>query len=311
MECDGMGSIRHLATGEVQLLQPEHLVGRAASANLRLTVRYVSAQHALIRWAAGRWEIKDLGSRNGTFLDDVRVQAGAEVQLRLGCRLSFGKREQAWELVSEAPPQVMAVPLDGGEPALEDGELVALPSSQNPVATIYQDAEGGWVLEQPEQIAPISNLQVFDVGGRSWRFCCPENHWRTSLADPTSELETRNLLLRFSVSRDEEHVHLEAVGGSRTFDLGSRAHNYLLLTLARKRLADAAEGVPETSCGWVYQEDLAHDPSMAPPQLNIDVFRLRQQFAKLGLADAATIVERRPRTRQLRIGVSQIAVTIL
>jgi len=117
--------------------------------------------------------------------------------------------------------------------------------------------------------------------------------------------------LSFSVSRDEEHVELQVRCGGRTFDMGARTHNYLLLTLARRRLADAAEGTPETSCGWIYQEDLAHDPSMAPPQLNIDVFRIRKQFAAIGVIDAANIIERRPRTRQLRIGTALITVAEL
>ena len=65
----------------------------------------------------------------------------------------------------------------------------------------------------------------------------------------------------------------------------------------------------ETTCGWLYQEDLAHDPTMAPPQLNIDVFRIRKQFAAIDVVDAANIVERRPRTRQLRLGTGRLSVT--
>jgi hypothetical protein len=115
----------------------------------------------------------------------------------------------------------------------------------------------------------------------------------------------------FSVSRDEEHVHLHTTCGGSSFDMGARSHNYLLLTLARRRLEDAKEGTGDTACGWIYQEDLAHDPTMAPPQLNIDVFRIRKQFAAVGVVDAANIIERRPRTRQLRIGTGLLAVTQL
>jgi hypothetical protein len=49
---------------------------------------------------------------------------------------------------------------------------------------------------------------------------------------------------------------------------------------------------------------------MAPPQLNLDVFRLRRQFAALGIVDAANIVERRPRTRQLRIGTARLQIVV-
>jgi hypothetical protein len=124
-------------------------------------------------------------------------------------------------------------------------------------------------------------------------------------------LVLRDLVLSFSVSRDEEYVHLAVIHRGGAIDLGARTRNYLLLTLARRRLVDAAEGLPETTCGWVYHADLEHDPSMAPPQLNIDVFRLRKQFASVGVVDAADIIERRPRTRQLRIGTGRIAIARL
>jgi hypothetical protein len=134
---------------------------------------------------------------------------------------------------------------------------------------------------------------------------------RTSIANEIPVLEIRNLEVAFSVSKDEEHVSLQVGCGARTFDLGARAHHYMLLTLARRRLEDAAQGLLETSCGWVYQEELAVRPEMAPSQLNIDVCRLRKQFASLGICDAANIIERRPRTRQLRIGTGLIRIVPL
>jgi hypothetical protein len=308
-----MGVLREAATGRTTLLEPEHLVGRAPSCALRLDKRYVSAQHAALRWSGSRWELRDHGSRNGTFLDGTRLKPGDEHAVRIGSKIAFGKIEdELWVLVDESGPSVMAVPVDGGPPVLMDGDLLALPSSEDPRATVYRATDGTWVLEQPDDsTTAITNLQTFDVAGRLWRFCCSESLGATSLAASFSDLEIRHLQLSFAVSRDEEHVQLQASSGRRTFDLGARTHNYLLLTLARRRISDATEGLPETTCGWIYQEDLAHDPSMAPPQLNIDVFRIRKQFAALGVLDAANIIERRPRTRQLRIGTALISVAQL
>ncbi|HET7542275.1 MAG TPA: hypothetical protein VFK05_20545 [Polyangiaceae bacterium] len=149
------------------------------------------------------------------------------------------------------------------------------------------------------------------MAGRAFRFSCPDSIFKTSIAGDAIDFDVQHLSLKFAISRDEEHVELRASCGARTFDLGARSHNYLLLTLARRRLADAAEGLSETSCGWVYVEDLAHDPSMAPPQLNIDVFRIRRHFAVIGVIDPAGVIERRPRTQQIRIGVSQISIVTL
>jgi hypothetical protein len=308
-----MGSIRDMSSGKTQALEPEHLIGRAPTCALTFPHRFVSAQHAAIRWNGSRWEVRDLGSRNGTFLDGTRLKSGEECPLRVGSKIAFGKLGAVqWELVDESAPRVMAVPVEGGDPVLLDGELLALPSNDDPRITIYRSSDGTWVLEQPdESIAPITNLQTFEVDGRAWRFCCTESIRTTSLAVAPSELEVRHLQLSFSVSRDEEHVQLFMTCGGSSFDMGARTHNYLLLTLARRRLEDATEGIAETTCGWIYQEDLAHDPTMAPPQLNIDVFRIRKQFAALGVVDAANIVERRPRTRQLRIGTGYISIAKL
>jgi hypothetical protein len=304
-----MGSIREEATGAVRILGPEHVVGRASTCALQIDQRFVSAQQAVIRWNSESWELRDLGSRNGTFLDGVRLQPGIEQPLAPGARIAFGKKEHEWVLVDDAAPMVMAVPANGSLPILLDGELLAIPSSEDPRATIYRGADGSWILEQPDDSStPITNLQSFEVTGQSYRFHCPEGVNRTSLATASVELEVRHLELVFAVSRDEEHVQLQVNCGLSRFDLGARAHNYLLLTLARRRVDDAREGLPDTSCGWIYLEDLAHDPSFATPQLNIDVFRIRKQFSSVGVLDAANIVERRPRTRQIRLGASRVSI---
>ncbi len=309
-----MGSIRDRVTGKAQLLElPEHGIGRAPTASLCLPHRYVSAQHAVIRWNGRQWELRDLGSRNGTFLDGNRLKPGEECPLRVGSKMAFGKlADEQWELVDDSAPRVMAVSLDGGSPVFLDGDLLALPSNEDPRVTIYRDSKGAWVLEKPdESTLPIANLQTFEVDDRRWRFCCADDIRTTSLTTTPADLEVRHLQLSFSVSRDEEHVQLKMSCGERSFDMGARSHNYLLLTLARRRLEDAGEGNADSACGWIYQEDLAHDPTMAPPQLNIDVFRIRKHFASVGVVDAANIVERRPRTRQLRIGTGHLTIAQL
>jgi hypothetical protein len=138
--------------------------------------------------------------------------------------------------------------------------------------------------------------------------CAPGASTSADEAAPRVALTAASLHLALSVSSDEEYVHIRASGGGREFDLGCRRHNYLLLILARRRLADRAEGAGEGSCGWFDPSDLAHDPTMAAPQLNIDVFRIREQFARV-VVDPAYIIERRP--RQLRIGTGHIAIYTL
>jgi hypothetical protein len=144
-----------------------------------------------------------------------------------------------------------------------------------------------------------------------WKWSCSPESQLVSCYPAASRLRLFDLTLMFSVSLDEEFVRLETTCGDRMVDLGARNHNYLLLTLARRRLEDQAAGISPTSSGWVHIDELSHDPSLSGSRLNVDVFRIRQQFIKLGLADAEKIIERRPRTSELRIGTDRVAVVRL
>ncbi len=143
------------------------------------------------------------------------------------------------------------------------------------------------------------------------RVCSAELVERACPKCSQAPIELEQLFLLLAVSKDEEYVQLRIMQGRLALDLGARAHNYLLLTLARRRLADAAAGSSENACGWICLDDFSHDPSMGPPRLNIDVFRLRRQLASRGVANAARIVERRASTRQLRIGTGRISIATL
>lgn len=96
---------------------------------------------------------------------------------------------------------------------------------------------------------------------------------------------------------------------TKVVHIGNRSHNYLLLILARARLKDSEAGLPDTSCGWMYKEDLAKALGITPTQIDNEVFRIRKHFARHSLPEAATIIERRNRTSQLRIGLSRLRIT--
>jgi FHA domain-containing protein len=308
-----MGAIRESSTGKVRLLEPRHVVGRmpAPRCSLTLDQPFVSGVHAEFRWTGLLWELKDLSSRNGTYLDGRRLEPGAPERIGKGSKVAFGRLEQQWEMIDASPPPAMVVPLGGGEPVLLRDDFIALPSTDDPRATIYRTVDGGWVLESPDEMPrPLTDLQTFEAVGRLWRFSCADMPPATLASQVDARpLRLEDIELAFEVSRDEEHVRLEMTHGGRSVDLGSRKFNYLLLTLARRRLEESAAGLAETSCGWIDQEELAHDPSMAPPQLNIDVFRLREHLARAGVVDAMGLIERRP--GQLRVGTGRITITKL
>src|ERR1700722_14492167 len=63
-------------------------IGAAPGNDLILSHPSVSARHAMIRRKLGRYQIRDLGSTNGTFLNGQRIDA--EQPLRPGDSLRFG-----------------------------------------------------------------------------------------------------------------------------------------------------------------------------------------------------------------------------
>jgi pSer/pThr/pTyr-binding forkhead associated (FHA) protein len=64
------------------------LVGRAPECEIRLGDTYASQQHARLFGRAGGWYVEDLGSTNGTYVNDQRL--GLPVQVRPGDRIRVG-----------------------------------------------------------------------------------------------------------------------------------------------------------------------------------------------------------------------------
>ena len=55
-------------------------VGRAPECEIRLDDTYVSQMHARLFGKNGKWYVEDLGSTNGTFVNDQKLAAPAQVE---------------------------------------------------------------------------------------------------------------------------------------------------------------------------------------------------------------------------------------
>jgi hypothetical protein len=289
------------------LLMTEHLVGRGPQCALRLTGGYVSTQHALVRWDGHAWEVLDRGSRNGTQLNGAVLEPGRGYRLLRDAVITFGHADERWVLVDAGEPQTMAVSLETGQALLGSAGLIGLPSSKQPECTLYLAPDGLWNIEQPNgEVEALSDGQIIDCAGQKFRFCCPSSN---------SAIETLSLAhervvptLHFAVSSDEDFVELTLEYPERRVPLGSRSHNYLMLTLARQMLADRAANLPEASCGWMDKDELADGFKMTPQQVDGEVFRIRKHFTQHGLPESTTIIERRPRTKQIRLGLTLLRI---
>jgi hypothetical protein len=276
----------------------------------------VSGEHAIITWAGASWSLRDLASRNGTWVRGKRVEAGVEVGLAKGDSLGFGAA-RGWVVASVSGPGPCAVCVADGQVIEAPDGLLALPEIETPELLISHHDSDGWLAERGAEVFVVQDGQEVSCGGRQFSLELPPlSEVAGSMARTTDSSKggaTFDLLaLEFAVSRDEEYVELLAHLPERSVTLKPRAHFYTLLTLARLRMKDAEDAsLPESSHGWVHHDDLARMLALDPSVLNVQIFRARKQLAAAGFEDAARLVERRPGARQLRLGTGRLRVRSL
>jgi hypothetical protein len=306
-----MAFLKQHATNEQHSLASRHVVGRAPTCQLCLTNRLASNTHAEILWNGSTWELRDLGSRNGTFVGDRRLASGERVAIRRGARISFGDAEDLFELVDDGPPCAVAIS-DEGQRQLSENGILILPSAEHPMLTIFDEGGSNWVAESNDGSRQrISNGDTLSIDAQRWRVelpVVPEGTWQPGSA----RMVLRRVTMRFAVSRDEEHVEVTLIQGNQTVPLPARAHNYLLLTLARARREDQARpDVTEAEAGWVYVPDLLDMLGTNETTLNVAICRARKDLARAEVFNATELIERQPATRRLRLGVHNVEILTL
>jgi hypothetical protein len=144
-----------------------------------------------------------------------------------------------------------------------------------------------------------------DAAGATW-IVDSLNPLRISIiADSARRSELKNIMryenscrffLQFNISQNEEHCYLTIREKDKNrLNLGERAHHYTLLTLARQRLKDARCGIEQESQGWIEIEKLSKMLGLDVAHINIQIFRARNQIARVYPpgAELPGIVERR------------------
>lgn len=286
-------------------LSARTLIGRGSACSLCIQDGRVSGEHAAVSWRAnGTWEMRDLVSRNGTFVEGERLPSGGRVVLTVGMRIQFGGLGRAvWEVQDLSPPQLEARRVHDGL-VRADPLFLALPSDEDPQAVILK-GPSGFLLEQGEESKAVSDQDLINVGGETWSLALPVDIGRTVEATIThASVQDMGYSLDFRVSMDEEYVELTVTTPSGVHALKPRSHHYLLLVLARLRLEEAE--LSEGERGWVYATELARQLRMERRTVNVHIHRARKEMVALELV--GNIVDRRPSTNQLRIGTPRITV---
>src|SRR5262249_28126426 len=132
---DGSVTEREITSDEVK-------IGKGPQNDIILSDASVSGAHAMITYEGGVFKISDLGSRNGTLLNDARISEPRKIQhgdlMKMGhCTLTFRLKEagdtlnmQRTKMLDEVvPPAPPAPPAPKAAALTEDALAAALISS--------------------------------------------------------------------------------------------------------------------------------------------------------------------------------------
>lgn len=301
-----MGILEQTESGRRYSLGSRCLLGRHPACDVTLEDARISGEHASLHWRGEGWELRDLGSRNGTFVAGRKLGAGERVVLKAGQHFLLGPGGICFQLLDPGPPAARARHVARQEVLELSGSLLLLPDDETPLASLFLDEGGRWVLETGHEQRYVVDQERLRLGEEEWLLELPTVTTET-LDGGVPGIE--GIHLKIGVSRDEEHVVVTVVHGTQHKVLAPRSYHYLLATLARLRLKDC--GQPESDQGWVDRGTLCRMLATDDNKLNVDIHRVRKQLSALGIQGAAGVVERRPGSGLVRLGIQSVEVFAL
>lgn len=291
-----MAILINIETQENLLLRNPHVFGRSpVSSNTLLNCPRASRIHGSIHWNGSYWLLQD-SSTNGSFINNTRMTKNTMKRLKRGDVLNFGDLEsEGWRLIDDSEPKSMLIPLTKKLLSIELNKLLVLPDENTPEVTLYLSPERRWLCESKTgttQLNPGDNIQTsngnwYFVGNYPADDTCFINHFRQE--------EPLVVSAEFKVSQNEEHVCVFLTIDDKTIDLGIKSHHYLVLILARKWLEDNTDKVQDDEKGWFDKDLLCKELIVTEQYMNIQIYRFRQQVARL-MSDAMVLpqpIERR------------------
>src|SRR3954454_2587003 len=165
-----MAALRNLSTGAQSVVRRSSLIGRSPNAQVRLSASGASAEHASIRWLGAEWILRDLGSLNGTRVNNRPL--GRERSLVRGDIIVFGDPSERWCWVDGSPPLLRAI-ADDGTVQEAGGALLVLSDDRGPQASIYQ-LDGRWELDMGGQTRVVVDGEMVQVGTRRYQLDIPD-----------------------------------------------------------------------------------------------------------------------------------------
>lgn len=283
-----MGIINNKNNNQTIHLKTVHMFGRDTASDTVLDHPLSSRLHCIIRYQSNNWLITDQ-SKNGTYLNGKLLSSGKSIKLRLHDKISFpGAEKELWELIDTHPPKPMLIHKSSNRVLiLEDTNL--LPSQDHAELVLSRETKH-WLVERGDSMSIINNGDFLHFNDEQWQLSTNEFLQDTvvQLRQPVLDTSPK---LNFSISLCEEHIDLTIKWKEQTWQLGQKAHHYLLLLLAKHRILDEERGVPTKDQGWLVIDTLLYDMNIDSNHLNILIYRARKAIGKLELS--TSLIERR------------------
>ena len=306
-----MAELKQIATNTRHTLYTPFLIGRSHECSLCLPNRMVSGQHASLVWNGTGWQLQDLGSSNGTFLDRERLPARAPTAVVAGARIAFGDTTDVYELCDAGPPEPVAR-FSSSELISGEDNVLALPDADGGTLIVHMRAPGQWLMSRSDGSEhPVCAGEIVQAGNRTYRLFLP-TRWEQTWQPDEQPMLIDQIAVRFVVtSLNRENIEVVIRHGRREIVLPARAHGPFLLELAEARIADRQRpDLPASEHGWLAVSDMCRSEhwDLTDQQLNLYLYRAREQFERAGVLNARELIQRRRLTRQIRIGVDDLEI---
>ena len=266
--------------------------------------------------------VRDLQSRNGTFVDDRRVDGAARVEdgavVRLGPSATLRVRIEE-HVESGGVPRAWAVEdLGSGARFVVQGDRfviggtgradLRLDGGGDAEATLIFHPNGEVWLGEDEQDGPLEEGEVFVVAGRRFRLVALTGvHEPTSTAEAVSRYPYEVEARLDGPTGPEAIVRDRATGREHHVSADNRA--VLLYLLARGFQAD--QGSPPDRRGWLSDAEVAvgiwgrRSVEGDPNRLHVLVYRLRRELKAAGFDP--WFIEKRRRYIRARLAAARLA----
>jgi len=296
------------ATGQaLPLGDAPFTVGRAPGNDLVLADDAISWHHAQLWLEGGRPWVRDLGSRNGTFVNDERIrgsqQLSASDSVRLGPTLTLGLRGAAEalparfrvrHLVDEASGMRLSITGDRFRIGAAPDSNLRLDDGPARLATVLLHDNGEIWVGTADGDWQVEAGASFEVGGRSFRVVedAPDHA-------PTVDFNASSYPYDLAMRTEGHGPHAVLWEGERELLLtGNRG--LLMYVLGQQLLEHRRDNVPAADEGWCGTADVLVKVwgrgQASNNHLNVLVHRTRQHLEKSGF-DPWCIEKRRGAVR--------------